>query len=339
MGCDRFKELFYEKYFPAPKRWELRDQFNGIIQGNMSVIEYKNKFTSLFCFALEMVSNKVEKTRKFVSGLDYKMRPLITAQCIKVYSKAVERALMLEAEAKDKDARRALYRMAPMEMRELKDQIQQLLSQGFIRRSTLPWGAPEERLVSYGSHKLMSHELNYPTHDLELAAVVFAFCIWRHYLLGESFRLFSDHKSLQYLFTQKELNMRQYALSRRPNASFSAMFATEWNALKTVDELSDAFVSWIAITPTIIHKVLKAQLMDQQCIDRVTELASGDVPFYSVRADRGLSTCQMVKIDHQRPPGSLQPLPIPEWKWERCHEDILREFHTSRFAVHPGGER
>ena len=53
------------------------------------------------------------------------------------------------------------------------------------------------------------HEKNYPTHDLELAAVVFALKIWRHYLYGVTCEIFTDHKSLKYLFTQKELNMRQ----------------------------------------------------------------------------------------------------------------------------------
>ena len=51
--------------------------------------------------------------------------------------------------------------------------------------------------------------MNYPTHDLELAAVVFALKIWRHYLYGESCDIFIDHQSLKYIFTQKELNMRQ----------------------------------------------------------------------------------------------------------------------------------
>ncbi|KAB2598686.1 S ribonuclease [Pyrus ussuriensis x Pyrus communis] len=50
---------------------------------------------------------------------------------------------------------------------------------------------------------------NYPTHDLELAAIIFALKLWRHYLYGEKCRIFTDHKSLQYLFTQKELNLRQ----------------------------------------------------------------------------------------------------------------------------------
>ncbi|KAK9117261.1 hypothetical protein Sjap_016208 [Stephania japonica] len=67
----------------------------------------------------------------------------------------------------------------------------------------------ESRVIAYASRQLKIHEKNYPTHDLELAAVVFALKIWRHYLYGERFVLFTDHKSLKYLFTQKELNMRQ----------------------------------------------------------------------------------------------------------------------------------
>ena len=67
----------------------------------------------------------------------------------------------------------------------------------------------EHRAIAYASRKLKPHEKNYPVHDLELAAVVFALKIWRHYLLGEKFSLFTDHKSLQYLFSQKDLNMRQ----------------------------------------------------------------------------------------------------------------------------------
>ena len=54
-----------------------------------------------------------------------------------------------------------------------------------------------------------THERNYPTHDLELAAIVFALKLWRHYLYGEVCEIFTDHQSLKYLFTQKELNLRQ----------------------------------------------------------------------------------------------------------------------------------
>src|SRR5687767_14614162 len=65
------------------------------------------------------------------------------------------------------------------------------------------------KVIAYASRQLKVHEKNYPTHDLELAAVVYALKIWRHYLYGVHVDIFSDHKSLQYVFTQKDLNLRQ----------------------------------------------------------------------------------------------------------------------------------
>ena len=67
----------------------------------------------------------------------------------------------------------------------------------------------EGRVVAYLSRQLRPHEENYATHDLELAAVVHALKTWRHYLLGKRCEIYTDHKSLKYIFTQKELNMRQ----------------------------------------------------------------------------------------------------------------------------------
>ena len=64
-------------------------------------------------------------------------------------------------------------------------------------------------VVAYASRLLKSHEINYPTYDLELVAVVFALKVWRHHLYEVRFKVFSDHKSLKYLFDQKDLNMRQ----------------------------------------------------------------------------------------------------------------------------------
>ena len=66
-----------------------------------------------------------------------------------------------------------------------------------------------DMVIAYASRQLKIHEQNYPTHDLELAAVIFALKIWRHYLYGERCDIYTDHKSLKYIFTQKELNMRQ----------------------------------------------------------------------------------------------------------------------------------
>ena len=64
------------------------------------------------------------------------------------------------------------------------------------------------KVLTYASRQLKRYEQNYPTHDLELVAVVFAIKIWRHYLYGETCKIYTYHKSLKYLFYQKELNMR-----------------------------------------------------------------------------------------------------------------------------------
>ena len=66
----------------------------------------------------------------------------------------------------------------------------------------------DEKVVAYASRQLKPHEQNYLTQDLELAAVVFTLKIWRHYLYGEKCRIFTNHKSLKYLLTQKDLNLR-----------------------------------------------------------------------------------------------------------------------------------
>jgi hypothetical protein len=67
----------------------------------------------------------------------------------------------------------------------------------------------EGHVIAYASRQLRKHELNYPTHDLELAEVVHALKIWRHYIMGTKCQIYTDHKSLKCIFTQKDLNLRQ----------------------------------------------------------------------------------------------------------------------------------
>jgi len=65
------------------------------------------------------------------------------------------------------------------------------------------------QVVAYASRQLKEHEKNYPTHDLELAAVFYALKIWRHHLYGETCKIHTDHQSLKYIFMQRDLNTRQ----------------------------------------------------------------------------------------------------------------------------------
>jgi len=67
----------------------------------------------------------------------------------------------------------------------------------------------DNKVIAYASRQLRTHERNYPTHDLKLAAVVHALKTWRHYLIGNRCELYTDHKSLKYVFTQLDLNLRQ----------------------------------------------------------------------------------------------------------------------------------
>ncbi|KAK1596477.1 hypothetical protein QYE76_007821 [Lolium multiflorum] len=115
-----------------------------------------------------------------------------------------------------------LYRRAYMnatELVELKKQIDDMLAKDIAKPFDVYCDASktglgcvlmqEGKVISYLSRQLKQHEQNYPTHDLELAAVVLALKVWRHYLMGNRCEIYSDHKSLKYIFTQKELNMRQ----------------------------------------------------------------------------------------------------------------------------------
>ena len=65
------------------------------------------------------------------------------------------------------------------------------------------------RSIAYALRQLKKHEQNYPTHDLEMAAVVFSLKIWRHYLYGVTCEIYTDHRSLKYIFQQRDLNLRQ----------------------------------------------------------------------------------------------------------------------------------
>ena len=69
--------------------------------------------------------------------------------------------------------------------------------------------ARQNRVIAYASRALQTHENNDPTHDLELAVVIHALKIWRHHLMGTHCNIYTDHKSLKYIFTQADLNMRQ----------------------------------------------------------------------------------------------------------------------------------
>nr|GEX63587.1 retrotransposon protein, putative, Ty3-gypsy subclass [Tanacetum cinerariifolium] len=126
------------------------------------------------------------------------------------------------------------------------------------------------KVIAYASRQLKLYEVNYPTHDLELAAIVFALKIWRHYLYGESCDIFTDHKSLKYIFTQRELNMRQrrwlellkdYDTNIQYHLGKANVVA---DALSRKSGMVAAYWASLRIEPDLISRIKEAQKEDNE---------------------------------------------------------------------------
>ena len=212
------------------------------------------------------------------------------------------------------------------------------------------------RVVAYGSRKLKNHEQNYPTQDMELAAVVFALKMLRHYLYGKEFEVYSDHKSLKYIFTQRDLNMRQRrwmefledydftlhyhlgkanvvadALSRKSRGALASIASWEWRMLEIVGqfglqyrEQTQGTLESLVATPSLLSRVIESQWQDAEIVSIKDRVQSGT-------GDEGWT----FHVD-----GSLRYrgwVVVPQLTDLR--EEILMEFHCSRFVVHPGGTK
>ena len=282
----------------------------------------------------------------------------------------------------------------------------------------------EGKVIAYASRQLRPNEKNYPVHDLELAGVIFALKIWRHYLYGTTCKIYTDHKSLTYLFTQKELNMRQRrwlelmkdydltleyhpgkanrvadALSRKPRMVINGLISVPYEIYVEMKELElivvkkgsyDSVLNAMSTTPSLHEEIRELQQYDdflselkigiekgavkdfriakdgsihlegRLCVPRDPELIEkilkeAHSTMYSVHPGRDKMladlkqyfwwmnmkkdvedfiarclVCQQVKIDHQRTPGELQPLPVPKWKWESVSMDFVVGLPRSR---------
>ena len=213
-----------------------------------------------------------------------------------------------------------------------------------------------ENVIAYASRQLKKHEQNYPTHDLELAAVVFALRIWRHYLYGVPCRIFTDHKSLQYLFTLKELNMRQRiwvelikdyectieyhpgkanvvadALNRKSTGSISHLKAVylprlmELRSLGVRLELNDtgALLATFHVRPILIDRIRELQTQDPNMIKLKREAEPGQLKGFSVRVDG------TVMMGHR--------LCVPDVG--ELKKEIMEEAHSSAYVMHPGSTK
>ncbi|GKC69814.1 putative reverse transcriptase domain-containing protein, partial [Tanacetum coccineum] len=173
-----------------------------------------------------------------------------------------------------------------------------------------------------GPNNFVTHEKNYTTRDLELGAVVFALKIWRHYLYGTKSVIYTDHKSLQYIFDQKELNMHQrrwiellsnYKCEIKYHPGKANVVV---DALSRKERLKPRRVRAMSIT---IHFRLEMKILEVQGEASKDLKAPRDIAEYVSRC----LTCSKIKAEHQKPSGLLQQPEIPEWKWEKIAMDLV----------------
>jgi hypothetical protein len=163
------------------------------------------------------------------------------------------------------------------------------------------------KVVAYASRQLKLHKQNHPTHDLEFAAVVHALKIWRHYLIRNKCEIYTDHKSLKYIFTQPDLNLRQRrwlelvkdynleihyhpgkanvvadALSRQSyeKAVPKSAQLQEKMAQLNVHIVPQGYVHQLSVQPTLEEKIRKAQETDENLMkilkDRLGDQRGGE---------------------------------------------------------------
>nr|GFC36016.1 putative reverse transcriptase domain-containing protein [Tanacetum cinerariifolium] len=199
-----------------------------------------------------------------------------------------------------------------------------------------------EKVIAYASRQLKIHEKNYTTHDLELGAVVFALKIWRHYLCRTKCTMFTDHRSLQHILDQKELNMRQrrwlellrdydceiHYHSRKANVVADALSRKERiNPLRV-----RALVMTIGLD--LAKKILEAQTKAR----KPKKVKSKDVGGMLIKILKDPEKPRMEKLE-LRVDGTLC---LKNRSWLPHYGDlrtlIMHESHKSKYSVHPGSD-
>jgi hypothetical protein len=207
----------------------------------------------------------------------------------------------------------------------------------------------EGRVISYSSRQFRRHEEHYPTHDLELPTVVMALRMWWQYLLGNVVHIYTDHKSLKYIFTQPDRNMRQRmwlelikdyelevhyhpgkaniiadALSHKAHCNYlpAIRLTRDESSTRVLPNLS---LFNITLTPTLMDEIIAAQKNDEGMGHIKRRMQEGDL---------------MIACFYEDGEGTLwfkERLVVP--KKEVLKKKILDEAHTVKYSIHPGSTK
>ncbi|GJZ67535.1 putative reverse transcriptase domain-containing protein [Tanacetum coccineum] len=189
------------------------------------------------------------------------------------------------------------------------------------------------KVIAYASRQLKIHEKSFTTHDLELGAVVFALKTWRRYLYGTKSVIYTDHKSLQHIFKQKELNMRQkrwielfgdYECEHRYHPRKANVVA---DALSKMSKMENVTAEMLRGMDQLIERKEDGGMnfIWVPLIDDVRTLIMDEA-----HASSKCLTCSKVKAEHQRPSGLLQQPEMPKWKWDKITMDFITKLPKTK---------
>jgi hypothetical protein len=211
----------------------------------------------------------------------------------------------------------------------------------------------EGHVIAYASRQLRKHELNYPTHDLELAAVVHALKIWRHYIIGTKSQIYNDHKNLKYIFTQKDINLRQRrwlelikdydleihyhpgkanlvadTLSRKGHTNMAMILQFPNELVKEFERLNLKVVAHAEVVTLEVQSTLEQEIRKWQL---------EDAGIQKIKESMKQGEASDFTEDEQGTVWFKNRLCVPEIG--NLRETILREAHDSAYSIHPGSTK
>ncbi|GJR31053.1 putative reverse transcriptase domain-containing protein [Tanacetum coccineum] len=199
-----------------------------------------------------------------------------------------------------------------------------------------------EKVISYASRQLKIHEKNYTTHDLELGAVLFALKIWRHYLYGTKCTVLTDHKSLQHILDQKELNIRQHCWLELLSDYDCEIHYHPGKANVVDDALSRKEREPLRVRALVmtIGLDLPKQILKAQTEARKPEnIKKEDVGGMLVENSKDPEKLRTEKLE----PRADGTLCLNGRSWLPCYGDlrtvIMHESHKSKYSIHPGSDK
>jgi hypothetical protein len=208
-------------------------------------------------------------------------------------------------------------------------------------------------IVVYASYQLRKHEVHYITHDLELAAVVHALKIWRHYQMGKRYELYMDHKSLKYIFTQLDLTlgqrrwlelMKDYDLGinyhpRKANVVADTLSHKSHVSQLVVDSMS--FELCEEFDKINLRIIANTEVMEMEVgSSLLQEISRGQVEdekIQEIKRNIKEEKSHGFSKDEQGVLWYIRRICVPNVK--ELKDKILREAHESTYSIHPGGNK